>query len=60
MQQVPADRVIAELVARIGELSRELAICKVQVQLYSEQQAPEAPAAIQAPPMTTGVPNLNT
>lgn len=39
MQQVPADRVIAEMATRVGDLSREIAILKVQVEILTEQAA---------------------
>lgn len=52
MQQVPADRVIAELATRVGELSRENAILKVQVQLFTEQ-------SVEVPPATNPAPDLS-
>lgn len=36
MQQVPADRVISKLVVEIGDLHRELAILRVQLELTQE------------------------
>lgn len=38
MNQVPADRVITELVSKLGELTRENAILKVQVAMYQEAE----------------------
>lgn len=43
MHQVPADRVIAELATRLGELHRENAILKVQIQVMTEEAEATAP-----------------
>lgn len=44
MQQVvPADRVIAEMATKLGEMHRENAILKVQVELLTEAAAAVTP-----------------
>lgn len=56
MQQVPADRVIAELASRLGELHRENAILKVQIAILQETAITPAPVIpVPAPPGDNGV-----